>query len=201
MPKRLILDSFIGKKINKLTIISYKKKGKNKCNYFVCQCECGNITEIRASHLLNDNQISCGCHTRKYQDSSIGDAIYNTWNRMMHRCYDPNHHKYPRYGQRGIKLCDEWKDNYDNFYNWAINNGFKLGLSIDRIDNDGDYEPNNCRWATRKQQMNNTSRNRYLTFNNETHTMAEWSEILNIKYGNISSRLRRGKSVSEALSK
>lgn len=195
------LNSLIGKKFNMLTIISYKKKDKCNRNYFVCKCDCGNTTEIRANHLLNDNQYSCGCIRTKYKDAVIGTAIYNTWNRMMHRCYDVKNHKFKRYGQRGIKVCDEWKNNYDNFYNWSINSGFRIGLSIDRIDNDGNYEPSNCRWATRKQQMNNTSRNRCITFNNETHTLAEWSELLQIKYGTICSRLHRGKPISQVLAK
>lgn len=192
------LNSLIGKKFNMLTIISHKKKGKYNVNYFVCKCDCGNTTEIRVSHIFHDNQKSCGCISRKYENSVVGDAIYDTWNRMMHRCYDINHHKYPRYGARGVIICNEWKNNYDNFYNWAINNGFELGLSIDRINNDGNYEPSNCRWATRKQQMNNTSRNRYITYNNETHTLAEWCDILGIKYGTASSRLHRGKTIEQA---
>lgn len=195
------LNSLIGKKFNMLTIISHKKKGKNNNNYFVCKCDCGKTTEIRASHILNDNQLSCGCIRIKYEDSKIGTKLYDTWNRMMHRCYDVKNHKYPRYGARGIKICDEWKNNYDNFYKWSIENGFQLGLSIDRINNNGNYEPSNCRWATRKQQMNNTSRNSYLTFNNQTHTLAEWSDLLGIKYGTICSRIHRRKSVSEVLTK
>ena len=194
------LDSLIGKKFNMLTIVSHKKKGKYNVNYFVCKCDCGNTTEIRISHLFHDNQISCGCIKTKYENSQIGEAIYDTWNRMMHRCYDIKHHKYPRYGARGIKLCDEWKNNYDEFYKWSINNGFKLGLSIDRIDNNGNYEPSNCRWATRKQQMRNTSRNRYITYKGETRSLAEWCEILNIRYGTASSRLYRGKSLDQVFS-
>ena len=195
------LDSLIGKKFNMLTIVSHKKKGKYNVNYFVCKCDCGNTTEIRISHLFHDNQISCGCIKTKYENSQIGEAIYDTWNRMMHRCYDIKHHKYPRYGARGIKLCEEWKNNYDTFYNWAINNGFQLGLSIDRINNDGNYEPSNCRWATRKQQMRNTSRNRYITYKGETRSLAEWCEIFNIRYGTASSRLHRGKSLDQVFSR
>lgn len=195
------LDSLIGKKFNMLTIVSYKKKGKNNNNYFVCKCDCGNITEIRSNHVLNDNQYSCGCIKTKYADRVIGNAIYDTWNRMMHRCYDVRHHKYPRYGARGIKICDEWKNNYDNFYKWSLDNNFQLGLSIDRIDNNGDYEPSNCRWATRKQQMRNTSRNRYITYKGETHSLAEWCEILNVKYRTASTRLYRGKSLDQVFSK
>jgi hypothetical protein len=194
------LNSLIGKKFNMLTIVSYKKKGKYNCNYFVCKCDCGNTTEIRANHLLHDNQFSCGCIRTKYTNRTIGNAIYDTWNRMMHRCYDTKHHKYARYGARGIKLCDEWKNNYDTFYNWAINNGFQLGLSIDRINNDGNYEPSNCRWATRKQQMRNTSRTKYLTYKGETRSMAEWCEILNLNYDKVASRLHRGKTVDQAFS-
>lgn len=194
------LDSLIGKKYNMLTIISHKKKYKDNKNYFVCKCDCGKITEIRASHILNDNQFSCGCIKRKYDDSKIGTILYDTWNRMMHRCYDTNNHKYYRYGARGICVCDEWKI-YDNFYNWAINNNFKIGLSIDRINNDGNYEPSNCRWATRKQQMRNTSRNRHITYNNETHTLAEWCEIFDINYNTANVRLFRGKSLDQVFKK
>lgn len=195
------LDSLIGKKFNMLTIISHKKKGKYNCNYFVCKCDCGKITEIKSNHILNDNQLSCGCVRVKYEDSKIGTILYDTWNRMIHRCYNVDNHKYPRYGARGIVVCDEWKNNYNAFYKWAINNGFKVGLSIDRVNNNGNYEPNNCRWATRKQQMNNTSRNRYITHNNETHTLAEWCEKLGLNYSTVSVRLHRGKTISEALAK
>lgn len=195
------LDSLIHKRFNMLTIVSYKKKGKYNVNYFVCKCDCGNTTEIRANHILNDNQISCGCIKRKYKDSKIGTVIYDTWNRMMHRCYNINNQKYPRYGARGITICDEWKNSYDEFYKWSINNGFQLGLSIDRINNDGNYEPSNCRWTTRKQQMRNTSRNRLITYQNETHSLAEWCEILNINYSTANVRLFRGKPLDKVFKK
>ena len=89
-------------------------------------------------------------------------------------------------------MCDEWKNDFMSFYNWAINNGYKSGLTIERINNDGNYEPSNCRWATRLEQSNNTSRNRFIFYYGEKHTVSEWSKKLGIKYGVLSSRIRKG---------
>lgn len=191
------LDSFIGKKHNKLTIIGHRKKGENNSNYFICLCECGRIAEIRANHLFNDNQETCGRHHKKYSNPNSG-KLYNTWNSMMHRCYDEKSHKYSSYGARGIKICDEWKNSYYNFYKWSIENGYCDGLWIERIDNDGDYCPENCKWATRKEQMRNTRRSKHIEYKGETHCLSEWCEILNLYYPTINGRLHKGWSVERA---
>ena len=107
---------------------------------------------------------------------------------MINRCENKNNTSYERYGGRGIKICDEWRNNIFAFYEWAIKNGYKKGLSIDRIDNDGDYSPDNCRWATVRQQCNNKSKNINISIDGETHTAAEWSRILGIPKGTITSR-------------
>lgn len=192
------LDSLIGTKRNKLTILSHFKKGKNKCNYFRCLCECGRVAEIRANHLFNDNQETCGRFHKKYENSKVGEALYSAWSGMMHRCYDTNHHKYSSYGARGIKICNEWQNNYDVFYNWAINNGYKLGLWLERINNNGNYCPENCRWATRKEQMRNTRRTKYIHYQGEMLCLAEWCENLNLCYSTIINRLNRGWSIERA---
>lgn len=192
------LDSLVGTKINKVTILSHFKKGKNNCNYFECLCECGRVSQIRANHLLNENQETCGKHHKKYYDSEIGTRIYNTWNRMMHRCYDINNQKYYAYGARGILICNEWKNDYNAFYEWSIKNGYQIGLWIERIDNDGDYRPENCRWATRKEQMNNTRRNHFVQYREENKTIAQWCEILDLPYKTINSRLNRGYTPEQA---
>ena len=194
------LDGWIGKKQGSIIVLSHFKKGKYNTNYFRCQCDCGRISEIATSHFFNDNQTTCGRFHKKYENSKIGEKLYNTWNRMIHRCYDPKHHKYYRYGARGISVCDDWRNNYDTFYNWAINNGYKEGLSIDRINNDGNYEPSNCRWTTRKQQQRNMSRNKVIEYKGETKCLSEWCEELNLYYPTIISRLHKGWSSDKALS-
>lgn len=192
------LDSFIGKKQGLLTVLSHFKKGKYNANYFCCQCECGRISEIRVNHFFSDNQTTCGRHHRKYKDAKVGQALYSAWNSMCRRCNNPKDHKYYRYGKRGISVCEEWIKDYNNFYNWSINNGYELGLSIDRINNDGNYEPSNCRWTTRKEQQRNMCRNKLITYRNETRCLSEWCEILNLKYNTISSRLGRKWSINRA---
>ena len=120
---------------------------------------------------------------------------------MKDRCYNSNSKNYKNYGLRNIKVCIEWKNNFINFYDWAINNGYKDNLTIDRIDVNGDYEPSNCRWATVKQQQNNKRNNHVLCYKNEKHNITEWGLILGIKRDTIYNRLRRGWTVEKALSK
>lgn len=192
------LDSFIGKRQGQIVVLSHFKKGKNNANYFRCQCDCGRISEIRVNHFIHDNQTTCGRFHKKYENSIVGTKIYNTWNRMIDRCYNPKNHKYYRYGKRGISVCNDWLNNYDNFYTWCINNGYKEGLSLDRINNDGNYEPSNCRWTTRTQQQRNMCRNKMITYKGETRCLVEWCELLNIPYYNTSKRLFRNWSIERA---
>lgn len=192
------LDSFIGTKQGHLTVLSHFKKGKNNANYFRCQCDCGRIAEIRVNHFIHDNQTTCGRFHKKYENSKIGYALYSAWNSLCRRCFNPKHHKYYRYGARGITVCDQWKNDYNSFYNWSIQNGYQLGLSLDRINNDGNYEPSNCRWTTRKKQQRNMCRNKIITYKNQTYCLAEWCEKLNLKYKTINSRLHKGWSIERA---
>lgn len=119
---------------------------------------------------------------------------------MRGRCYSNKNKDYRYYGERKIKICDEWLNDFYSFYAWSIKNGYKQGLSIDRIDNDGDYSPNNCRWVTTKEQANNKRRKLYVTFEGQTLSVAEWSKKLGIPTITIYSRLRKGFCPSEILS-
>ena len=130
-----------------------------------------------------------------------GTRLYRIWNGMKDRCINANSKYKYRYHDRGIKICKEWLDDFTNFYNWAMENGYSDELSIDRIDNDKDYSPDNCRWATAKEQANNKGNNILLLFNNEIKTISEWGDELGIKDGTIRARLNRGWSVEKALSK
>ena len=119
--------------------------------------------------------------------------LYRIYNNMKQRCNNPNNHKYPRYGARGIKVCDEWncRNGLKAFGEWALQNGYSDELTLDRIDNNGNYEPSNCRWIDLKAQSNNRSDNDYIEFNGEVHTLTEWSEIIGLNRGTLWSRLHR----------
>lgn len=125
--------------------------------------------------------------------------LYRIWNNMRSRCENNKCPAYKNYGDRGIVVCEEWKT-YKNFESWALHNGYSDDLTLDRIDINGNYCKNNCRWVTMKSQCRNRRTNRYLTYNGETHLEVEWAEILGIDKDRISDRLYRGWSVDKALS-
>ena len=120
---------------------------------------------------------------------------------MYCRCYYPTTNGYERYGGRGIIMCDEWINNPQSFYHWAINNGYKKGLTIDRINVNGNYEPSNCRWITKEVQDNNRRNNRKITYNGEIKTLSQWSRKYNINVVTLSDRLKAGMPIDEALNK
>jgi hypothetical protein len=178
-----------------------------------CQCECGNFINVRSYDLKSGHTKSCGCFhketaiingqkVRKIPDISISTTrIYKIWQGMQTRCYNSKHMFYYDYGGRGITICDEWKNDVVVFYNWAITNGYQDDLSIDRKDNNGNYEPDNCQWVSYKEQTNNTSRNHFVTYNNKTQTVKQWSEELGINYYTLIHRLYDDWSVEKAFTK
>jgi len=125
--------------------------------------------------------------------------LYRCWQAMKARCYQLNNWKYSDYHGRGICVCDEWIHDYIAFRNWALNNGYSDNLTLDRIDNNGNYCPENCRWATARQQSNNTRRNHYVEYNGERRTISEWADHLGMPYNTLNQRFWRGWSAEKAL--
>ena len=140
--------------------------------------------------------MSKNSHGLSHKESNL----YSVWNTMRHRCYNPKHHKFRLYGANGITICDEWKNDFFAFYNWSIANGYRKGLTIDRIDNADAYCPSNCRWVNQQIQQRNRTNNTLLTFNNQTKCLAEWAEISNIPRATLSARIHKLKwSAKKAL--
>ena len=127
--------------------------------------------------------------------------LYSIFYDMKTRCYNKKRKTYKNYGGRGIIICDEWLNNFDNFYNWAINNGYKDNLTIDRINVNGNYEPSNCRWVIMKEQFHNRTDNVYFIVDNKKKCLAELCEEYNMPYQTVRKRLERGKNIIEALTK
>ena len=171
-----------------------------------CKCDCGNEKITIAYSLTHGLCTSCGCARTErivnmnYEHGQSNSSLYRRWQHMKDRCYNPNDKRYKNYGRRGIKVCDEWLNSFENFYNWAINNGYQEGLTIDRIDVDGNYEPSNCRWVTTKEQQFNKRNNKRFFHDGKNLTLPEWSEILHISLDTLVSRIyTRGWNVERAL--
>lgn len=173
--------------------------------YWNCVCECGNKFIASGSELSRGSVTACGCRQKLGWGTNKTHGLTNTrlhriWNAMKQRTINPKNKYYCNYGGRGIKVCEEWFNDFISFYNWAIDNGYSDNLSIDRIDVNGNYEPSNCRWATKTEQMNNCRNTRFYEYDNKSLTLSEWSKITCIPYSILSHRINiYGWSVSKAL--
>ena len=187
-----------GRKFGRWTVIKLAEKGKQRGVRWKCKCSCGNIRDVLGVNLLNTKSQSCGCLRieTNTKHGMEGTEVYTVWSSMLARCRTKTHEAYKDYGGRGIAVCSRWLE----FENFLADMGERpKGLSIERIDNDGNYEPSNCKWATRKEQGINQRSNHNITYNGQTHCVSEWARILGISRVTLSSRLRRGWPVKRAL--
>lgn len=200
-----MFNDLTGQKFGRLTVIERVENAKDGQACWLCQCECGNTKIVRAGDLRRRNTKSCGCIKREQSIQQLTihglahTRIYKIWSDMKARCSNPKDTHFREYGERGITVCNEWKNDFMSFYNWSMKNGYTDKLTLDRIDNNKSYSPNNCKYATRREQANNRRSNHFLTFNNETHSLSDWSRIMGIKYSTLLNRIRRNWSVERAL--
>lgn len=194
-------DNLTGKRFGRLTVVGLSPKKSGRKSYWVCKCDCGNEIVVRSDALKCGNTKSCGCLkqeqdkinlSKNHKGYNTPNRLYGIWVQMKDRCLNTNNENYFRYGERGIKIYPAWVHDYGNFRDWAFDHGYNKHLTIDRIDNNGDYEPTNCRWVTMKTQSNNRSSNHNVAWNGETHTLKEWSEIYSINYETLRDRFHRG---------
>lgn len=195
-----------GQRFGRLVVIERTGSNKQGDVMWRCKCDCGTIKEVTATHLRSGASKSCGCLRKEITQRNRtthgmkGTRLYNIWSSMKRRC-SPSCDKrvYDRYYGRGIRVCDEWKDDFSAFAKWALSNGYSDELSIDRIDNDGNYEPSNCRWADMEEQGNNRNNSRCITCRGETLTISQWARKIGMHDSNLRRSLKQGKTIEEIL--
>jgi len=189
-----------GQRFGRLIALYDTGERKNKRVVWRCRCDCGNEVDVMSGNLIFGRTTSCGCYQRERvveANATHGMArhgeqhpVYRAWIAMLKRCEDLNDPAYKNYGARGIKVCDTWHD-AQVFIDWALANDWQKGLSLDRIDNDGNYEPGNCRWTTVKVQARNRRNNHLITFNGKTQCLAEWAEEAGVNRVTLQSRISK----------
>lgn len=196
-----------GERHGRLTVLSLSDKRSGRKTYWNCVCDCGNEKLVRSDSLKTTK--SCGCLKREQDMINLGiinnhgmtnHTLYGRWNAMIHRCENNKSHAYKNYGARGIKVCEDWKDIL-KFIEWAENNGFEEGLTLERIDVDGNYEPDNCEWIPMEQQHYNKTTSVYHTHNGETLTTMQWTHKYNIPLNEVSRYKKKGVPFTDLIEK
>jgi hypothetical protein len=196
-----------GIRYGRLIVLDYSNTTKGVA-YWRCRCDCGKETLVRGAYLRTGNTTSCGCwqkefrlvNRRKYPPETKG-RLRSIWHAMLSRCEQPTHKHYPYYGGRGIAVYEEWRNDYLAFWQWAVSNGYDNNLELDRRDNNQGYTPDNCRWATRKQQNRNSRHNVSVTAFGERKLLIEWTEDPRcvVVYGILRKRISNGWNPERAL--
>lgn len=200
-----------GQQFGRLTVLQFdhfEMHGVHKRPYWLCRCDCGTSVVLPSRSLRSGKTRSCGCLRREvsrgrhYLGNPHRSKLHGVLRMVKKRCYDQTCEFYKNYGGRGVTVCDEWlgENGLDNFVMWAENNGYQRGLTLDRIDNEKGYSPDNCQWATRKHQSNNKRNNIYISLNGETKTLAQWCEYYGVPYARVEARYTKmGWTIEDAL--
>ena len=201
-PKDLSLEFKKGERFGKLTYTGKHCKGNHgkAIGYFDCDCGNKNVP-IYLSAIKGGYRKTCGCLQMNKQciPSKSRNKLYSTWRGMKRRCLDKTSKHYHNYGGRGITICDEWLDKFDNFADWAMQNGWEYNLTLERKDVNGDYCPENCTWATVKEQHRNKRNNIFYTYDGRTQCLNDWLEETGVSRGTYYSRIKSGKTSFEEL--
>jgi len=191
--------NLVNQKFGKLLVLESCGKKENNNHYFSkVKCECGKIYLVPDTELIYGRRTSC----KKCANKTHGmthSRLFNIWQSMKQRCYCKTCNVYKYYGNRGIKICNEWLNDFECFYNWAINNGYKENLTIDRIDANKNYEPSNCRWGDMFVQANNKRTNKLITYKGVTNTLANWARMYKINQNVLGYRIKNGWDIEKAL--
>lgn len=179
-------------RFGRLVVIERVENDKHDFAQWLCRCDCGTEKIVRGISLRNGSIQSCGClckerHRKTHEESK--SRLFHIWQYVKGRCYNKNNTAYSYYGGRGIAVCDEWRNSFIAFRDWALSNGYNDTLTLDRIDSDGNYEPFNCRWINRKAQMRNQRKSLMFTINGITKNLADWCDEYNAPYERVRVRV------------
>lgn len=198
----------MGQTFGRLTVVERAENNKQGKARWRCVCECGGTKTVVGTDLTWGKTRSCGC-LQKQTVAKLGKMssthnetktrLYILWGAMKERCYTPSCTAYRTYGAKGIRVCKEWLESYEAFRNWALSHGYTDNLTLDRIDFNGDYCPENCRWVTMKEQQNNKRSNRFIEYQGLSLTTAQWAEKFGMTRGCLFRRLERGLPIEKAL--
>lgn len=195
------INNLLGQRFGRLTVIEYAGKDKSNKAMWVCKCDCGNIKTIVGNNFVRGIVVSCGCKGKEnrekaakaaYKHGGRGTRLYRVWKNMRTRCYCEKFIEFDCYGGRGIKMCPQWEHDFSSFKEWALKNGYDDSLTIERIDVNGDYSPENCKWATYKEQANNKRNNSFIQYKNKLYTLTQFCEEFNLNYRNCYTRYKKG---------
>lgn len=198
-----------GQCFGRLTAIRPEGRSSDGKMLWVCVCKCGAVVKMRSSLLRSGHTKSCGCMQRekaselnkmtKTTHHATHTRLYGVWRGMRRRCAAKTGEKYEHYVKRGIIVCAEWESSFEEFQKWALANGYRDDLTLDRKDNNGPYCPENCRWVTMEVQNNNRRINRFITHRNETRTLSQWAKCVGVRPDTLRRRLDRGWDIERAL--
>lgn len=194
--------SLVGKRFGRLIVLS--QFVKNKTRFAHCKCDCGKEFDTRCYHLKTGKTKSCGCLLEEWRNKNnriYKKALYRIFKSMKDRCFNKSNKRFMNYGGRGISVCGEWSGSYANFEKWALKNGYKNGMSIERIDVNGNYCPENCKWIEFSEQANNKTNSFKIEYKGEIKTLRDWCKLFNLSYKGVWYRVKNGWGLEKAFSK